>query len=217
MNGIARVPATLFQLRGVSRRDTYCHCRTHMHSNGLVVLNSTSASAVITTVEKALALCSETVFIDLRQLPSCGAGIMDLIGTIYGSVAGFAPRRNVVPLLKNQYAAGDLAAKLEYDRVFEVSSETSTTLQVLSYQRGERCTALTTSWPLSDPKSDLVLRPTAVLPPQDSHRAPFSNVALGGTFDRLHAGHRLLLAAAAAITSGNLYVGVTVSRLNTQL
>ena len=35
---------------------------------------------------------------------------------------------------------------------------------------------------------------------------------MGGTFDRLHAGHRLLLAAAALVTdtrSGTLYVGVT--------
>lgn len=106
MNGIARVPATITHLRGVSRRETYCYCRQHMHSNGLVVLNSLSASAVITSVERALALCTDTVFIDLRQLPSCGAGIMDVIGTIYGSVAGVAPRRNVVPLLHNQYAPG---------------------------------------------------------------------------------------------------------------
>lgn len=77
-----------------------------MHSNGLVILNSTNASAVITSVERALALCSDTVFIDLRQIPSCGAGIMDVIGTLYGSVAGIAPRRNVVPLLQNQYADG---------------------------------------------------------------------------------------------------------------
>lgn len=106
-------------------------------------------------------------------------------------------------------ASGVLAANLEYDRVFEVSHETSKTLQVLSYQRGERRAALKSSWPICNPKFDLVLRPTAVLPPQESQKAPFTNVALGGTFDRLHAGHRLLLAAAAAITSGNLYVGVT--------
>ena len=39
----------------------------------------------------------------------------------------------------------------------------------------------------------------------------FSKVSVGGTFDRLHAGHRLLLAAAALATKreGTLYVGVT--------
>ena len=39
----------------------------------------------------------------------------------------------------------------------------------------------------------------------------FSKVSVGGTFDRLHAGHRLLLATAALATKreGTLYVGVT--------
>ena len=43
-------------------------------------------------------------------------------------------------------------------------------------------------------------------------RGGFAKVSVGGTFDRLHAGHRLLLAAAALVTdarSGTLYVGVT--------
>lgn len=37
----------------------------------------------------------------------------------------------------------------------------------------------------------------------------FENVAVGGTFDRLHVGHRLLLAAAALVCTKRLYVGVT--------
>lgn len=36
-----------------------------------------------------------------------------------------------------------------------------------------------------------------------------SNVAVGGTFDRLHAGHRLLLAATALVATHNVYVGIT--------
>jgi len=50
-------------------------------------------------------------------------------------------------------------------------------------------------------------RPTDV-----GSRGGFAKVSVGGTFDRLHAGHRLLLAAAALVTdarSGTLYVGVT--------
>ena len=37
----------------------------------------------------------------------------------------------------------------------------------------------------------------------------FDNVAMGGTFDRLHAGHMLLLAGAALVATRTLFVGVT--------
>jgi len=37
----------------------------------------------------------------------------------------------------------------------------------------------------------------------------FKRLALGGTFDRLHCGHRLLLAAAALVAQDTAYVGIT--------
>ena len=37
----------------------------------------------------------------------------------------------------------------------------------------------------------------------------FADVAVGGTFDRLHAGHRLLLAVAALVSTRMVYIGVT--------
>lgn len=37
----------------------------------------------------------------------------------------------------------------------------------------------------------------------------FRRVAVGGTFDRLHAGHRLLLAATALVALGDIFVGIT--------
>lgn len=37
----------------------------------------------------------------------------------------------------------------------------------------------------------------------------FESVAVGGTFDRLHAGHRLLLAATALVATRTIYVGIT--------
>lgn len=41
----------------------------------------------------------------------------------------------------------------------------------------------------------------------------FKTVAVGGTFDRLHAGHRLLLAATALVTTERIFVGVTSDKL----
>ena len=37
----------------------------------------------------------------------------------------------------------------------------------------------------------------------------FNNTAVGGTFDRLHAGHRVLLAATALVTTSMVFIGVT--------
>ena len=41
----------------------------------------------------------------------------------------------------------------------------------------------------------------------------FKVVAVGGTFDRLHAGHRLLLAATALVATERIFVGVTSDKL----
>lgn len=42
-----------------------------------------------------------------------------------------------------------------------------------------------------------------------SNESRYNTVAVGGTFDRLHAGHRLLLTVAAWVTSSTLLVGIT--------
>ena len=46
----------------------------------------------------------------------------------------------------------------------------------------------------------------------DDRPLSFSHVAVGGTFDRLHVGHRLLLAATALICTEYVYIGVTGTR-----
>ena len=41
----------------------------------------------------------------------------------------------------------------------------------------------------------------------------FEHVAVGGTFDRLHAGHRILLAATALVSTRHVYIGITSEAL----
>jgi hypothetical protein len=45
----------------------------------------------------------------------------------------------------------------------------------------------------------------------------FERTAVGGTFDRLHAGHRILLAATALVSTAHVYVGVTGGNVRAQL
>jgi len=50
----------------------------------------------------------------------------------------------------------------------------------------------------------------------DPAKAPvlgFSRVAMGGTFDRLHCGHELLLATTALVATHKVYVGITADQL----
>lgn len=44
---------------------------------------------------------------------------------------------------------------------------------------------------------------------QMSHRTGYEHVAVGGTFDHLHIGHKILLSVAAWITEVRLFCGVT--------
>ena len=74
---------------------------------------------------------------------------------------------------------------------------------------------------LAHPKGDVVVSGHLVysLDPPSQPCSPefpqFQKVSVGGTFDRLHAGHRLLLTAAVAVTAsdGTLYIGVTGEEL----
>ncbi|KAJ7172332.1 hypothetical protein C8R46DRAFT_947346 [Mycena filopes] len=60
--------------------------------------------------------------------------------------------------------------------------------------------------------------PAAPLPAPSPESAPtrFPVVAIGGTFDHLHAGHKILLSMAARLTSRKLIVGVTDDALLTR-
>ncbi|KAF8056133.1 Phosphopantetheine adenylyltransferase 1 [Scenedesmus sp. PABB004] len=65
--------------------------------------------------------------------------------------------------------------------------------------------------PRSTPQQQAL--PQAAPPPQEERELLFDRVAVGGTFDRLHAGHRLLLAATALVCRGQVFVGITSDAL----
>lgn len=99
------------------------------------------------------------------------------------------------------------------------ASEGSNPLGVSAYgsskQKEEGTEHHRESWQLNKPDPHLVVRESAIIPSAGEALLPFTNVALGGTFDRLHAGHRLLLSAAAAVSSQQLFIGVAgVQRLH---
>lgn len=48
---------------------------------------------------------------------------------------------------------------------------------------------------------------------RDKDSLRFTNVAVGGTFDRFHAGHRLLLGATAMVTTERVFIGITSDKL----
>ncbi|KAJ7775001.1 hypothetical protein B0H16DRAFT_1509174 [Mycena metata] len=68
------------------------------------------------------------------------------------------------------------------------------------------------------PSPPLASVPAAPLPAPSPQPAPtrFPVVAIGGTFDHLHAGHKILLSMAARLTSRKLIVGVTDDALLTR-
>ena len=61
---------------------------------------------------------------------------------------------------------------------------------------------------VTEPNESLVVQGARIVPESAAGSLQFRKVALGGTFDRLHAGHRLLLAAASLVTTGDMFVGI---------
>jgi hypothetical protein len=96
-------------------------------------------------------------------------------------------------------------------RVVKSGAEHVTMQRLGLKQDAEHHETQTFHMPLLKPRDDLMLA-GARLEGEDldgTKQLAFDKVALGGTFDRLHAGHRLLLAAAAAVSATHVYIGVT--------
>jgi len=75
---------------------------------------------------------------------------------------------------------------------------------------------LTTTQIYVDPVQSVDPKPDPPTPPVNKEPSTYPVVALGGTFDHLHAGHKILLSMAAWIADTKIIVGVTGALLRFQ-
>lgn len=184
-------------------------------------------------LEEAVKSASHRLYV-LCQGPdspaSANAKILEDIADILKPVANIKPRLDVVPLLPFAgWSEGQVAKLPDLRGVFLYSNhnkDDTSFLQSLAKLRD----------PTLPPLQGLEVSPRQpdAAPPNTQGDGPclaegkhasvrvdaqphsslaFDHVAVGGTFDRLHVGHRLLLAATALICTQQVYVGVTGDKL----
>lgn len=124
-------------------------------------------------------------------------GLMVGLGEIFEAVSQVNPRLLVVPLFPwagwtsiESITALDLSAASDGSEITSLGADEKQRSEIIGTKLG----LITPSAPTSQPLQ-------------------FKNVAMGGTFDRLHSGHMLLLSAAALVTSQTLYIGITSEAL----
>lgn len=121
---------------------------------------------------------------------------------VYDVVSMIDPRRAVHPVFERRGVEEDVATRADDGERDEEDERTRADDADSELERAVR--ARVASWTARDDAMD-----------ERAPRGTMDAVSVGGTFDRLHAGHRLLLATASrAVASGGvLYVGVTSAEL----
>lgn len=129
---------------------------------------------------------------------------VEALGPLFDAVAAAAPRAEVVPLL--QCAGHTLAAAARGCAYVAGEPPAACADAVAALQR----------LALPGKRGDGVPSGTAGAGLEAAgHEGAYADVAVGGTFDRLHAGHRALLATAALVCAdgGRVWLGVASDQL----
>ncbi|ORZ19008.1 hypothetical protein BCR42DRAFT_349782 [Absidia repens] len=112
----------------------------------------------------------------------------------------------VLPLLDDDYMA---STKLDFDTLFAVHDD----VPILNAWNAKRQSARLAPFPVriitSSPNVNTISSNTDGLIEKDHQLKTFDKVVVGGTFDHLHAGHKILLTMTALSSTRAMVVGVT--------
>jgi len=181
-------------------------------------------AAPIRAAAAAAAAAGRRLLVHLPPAPgapaaAAAAALLPDLELLYGAVASVAPTLDAVPLLPAAGwpadGAGLAAALGAPPAALFCRSGSEPRARSLAAALGAPPAALV---PVPSGDGDGGGRHASPPPPAASTSEPAAaplapggveHVAVGGTFDRLHAGHRLLLAATAALAGRAAYLGVT--------
>lgn len=148
-------------------------------------------------------------------------GLLALLARYYNEVADLRPQLDLIPLFPFASWSLDRVAMLDDLQGILGACRVGKTRQLtqdLNYRRAGELPPvllhpLRPDRPPPSGADDVPQDPTAPTAAVQTASAEgsllFSNTAVGGTFDRLHAGHRILLAATALVTTTMAFIGVT--------
>ncbi|KXZ47714.1 hypothetical protein GPECTOR_33g596 [Gonium pectorale] len=196
---LATATATASPQRHCTQQQQQQQEEEERHSNGAGADGGTAAAAVSLSVPSSLAVADE---LERRRPPS---------------LPGWVRRRITTPTPPTSDAAATAPGNCNGNRNGNGNGDgrypshqgpTATDSSAASAAAAPAAGTATTAGALG-PYVTLV---DGVAAPPDAVLG-FRRVAVGGTFDRLHAGHELLLAATALVAQGSVFVGVTADAL----
>eukprot|EP00191_Tetraselmis_sp_GSL018_P018844 CAMPEP_0177580374 /NCGR_PEP_ID=MMETSP0419_2-20121207/1521_1 /TAXON_ID=582737 /ORGANISM="Tetraselmis sp., Strain GSL018" /LENGTH=314 /DNA_ID=CAMNT_0019069227 /DNA_START=257 /DNA_END=1201 /DNA_ORIENTATION=- len=194
----------------------------------LVVLNARQIH-FLSVFEKELSYLGERVYVwvngEENASESCKLASLQHLALIYEAVSRSSPQLDVVPLLPCVGWSRERVSQLpdveqmlwlppkEADKAESFlslanslrSQQGLAALRLVAPAEGSLEPDKTAHMPHPRP----VIEGLGPLP----GKLEYSHAAVGGTFDSLHAGHRLLLSAAAAVTRGTLWLGIASDAL----